>query len=554
MILTSTEESRTLDKRAMEDYGLPEMVLMENAGASVVALTAHRVDWAGAFAVVVCGTGNNGGDGFVIARHAMARGARVMVLLMGDESHMSEASRLYRGILEKMDVPVIAIDKAADWISYIYKADILVDALIGTGLSKDVTGEKAAMIRLMNEAPGTVISVDIPSGLSSDTGAPMGVSVEADYTVALGSIKRGHVLYPGKEMVGELLYSPIGIPEKARADFPVHLATAEEIAEVMPHRNMISHKGKNGFLAILAGSAGMEGAALLAGQGALHAGGGKVAILTVKEAADKLAAKVPELMVSHLQARLTWEDLASDDFPIPDDLADLFDEFEDDFDDEDDEEEDYLTDEGMEPDCFLPAMTAALEEKWDAYDVLAIGPGIGRDEKTQAFVAYVLTHWKKKIIVDADALFAIGEMKINLKSLPGEIILTPHVGEFAHLTGLSPKEIEAHRIDAAISFAKKNHVVLVLKGAPTVTAFPDGRAYVNTTGNPGMATGGMGDTLTGIITAMAGQGLTIEDAAMTGVYLHGLAADLLAEETPVGYTASEVAGKVPEAMAAVSDQ
>ncbi len=193
----------------------------------------------------------------------------------------------------------------------------------------------------------------------------------------------------------------------------------------------------------------------------------------------------------------------------------------------------------------------ALKEKWDAYDVLAVGPGLGRRERTQEFVSAVLHEWTKKLIVDADALFAIKEKEIDLKSLPGELILTPHVGEFAHLTGLSPKEIEAARVDYAISFAKENQVTLVLKGAPTVTALPDGRAYVNTTGNPGMATGGMGDTLTGIIAAMAGQGLPAGEAAALGVYLHGLAADLLAEETPVGYSASQVAKMVPKARAQV---
>ena len=532
MILTDTEESRRLDKRAMEDWGLPEMVLMENAGASVVALTDGKVTWDGAFAVIVCGTGNNGGDGFVIARHAAAKGAKVMVLLMGDESHMSEAGKCYRAMVEKMDIPVIAIEKAVDWISYIYKADILVDALIGTGLSRDVEGEKAAMIRLMNEAPGTVISVDMPSGLSSDTGAPMGIAVEADYTVALGSVKRGHVLYPGKEYCGVLLHSPIGIPDKARANFPVQLFGRKEAAAFLPQRNMISHKGKNGFLAILAGSAGMEGAAILAGQGALYAGGGKVAVLIAKAAEEKLKLKVPELMVSALDAPFFLEDLLAERFAP--------------------ELSGRLTDELMAPPYFLETMFPKLKEKWDAYDVLAIGPGIGREERTQEFVCRVLYKWEKKIIIDADALFAIKEQEIDLKSLPGDLILTPHVGEFAHLTGLSPKEIEAHRIDAAISFAKENQVTLVLKGAPTVTALPDGRAYVNTTGNPGMATGGMGDTLTGIITALVGQGLPPEEAAPLGVYLHGLAADILAKEIPVGFTASQVAEMVPRARVLIS--
>lgn len=505
MILTKTEESRLLDSMAMKEYGIPEMVLMENAGASVVRLTQPYVDWDGAFTVILCGSGNNGGDGFVAARYAAEKGARVLVLLMGNEAHMSESSKQYKAVAEKMGIPVISISKAEEGASYIHDADILVDALIGTGLSSEVKGDKALLITLMNEAQGIIISVDVPSGMMTDSGKAAGVVVDADYTVALGSVKRGHVLYPGSSYTGTLLYSPIGIPNEARMDFPVRLTEREDVFNILPVRNRVSHKGKNGFIGIFAGSDGMEGAALLAGQGALYAGGGKVAVVTASGAAHALAGRIPELMVSSI---------------------------------------------GKGP-FFTGENSGEALEKAKAYDVVALGPGLGRNRETGRFVKDLVTSFGGTMVIDADGLFALKEENISLDTCPGRLILTPHVGEFSHLTGLTPKEIEDGRIDEAIRFAVENHVVLVLKGAPTVTAMPDGSAYVNPTGNPGMATGGMGDTLTGIIAALAGQGMNASGAALAGVYLHGLAGDMAAEKMPVGYRASDLAKLIPAARAEV---
>lgn len=505
MILTKTEESRLLDSMAMKEYGIPEMVLMENAGASVVRLTQPYVDWDGAFTVILCGSGNNGGDGFVAARYAAEKGARVLVLLMGNEAHMSESSKQYKAVAEKMGIPVIPVSKAEEGAPYIHDADILVDALIGTGLSSEVKGEKALLITLMNEAQGIIISVDLPSGMMTDSGKAAGVVVDADYTVALGSVKRGHVLYPGSSYTGTLLYSPIGIPNEARMDFPVRLTEREDVFNILPVRNRVSHKGKNGFIGIFAGSDGMEGAALLAGQGALYAGGGKVAVVTAAGAAHALAGRIPELMVSSI---------------------------------------------GKSP-FFTGEDSGEALEKAKAYDVVALGPGLGRNRETGRFVKDLVTSFGGTMVIDADGLFALKEENISLDTCPGRLILTPHVGEFSHLTGLTPKEIEDGRIDEAIRFAVENHVVLVLKGAPTVTAMPDGSAYVNPTGNPGMATGGMGDTLTGIIAALAGQGMNASGAALAGVYLHGLAGDMAAEKTLVGYRASDLAKLIPAARAEV---
>lgn len=334
----------------------------------------------------------------------------------------------------------------------------------------------------------------------------MGLAVMADYTVALESYKRCHVLSPGHEYCGKVLYSAIGLPAAVGRSLPVSLIEEREVGNLLPLRERMCHKGKNGFIGIIAGSAGMEGAALLAGQGALHAGAGKVAVVTVPKAAAVIAGKVPELMVSFVG----------------------------------------------DSDFFTSAMAEEVLQKAEAYDVLAIGPGLGRDAETGRFVKEILTHWRKPIIVDADALYAAAEMEIDLARCPGQLILTPHVGEFAHLTGRTAAEAERERINGAIAFAMERGVTLVLKGMPTVIAAKDGFAYVNVTGNPGMATGGMGDTLTGIIAALVGQEMDPEPAAICGVYLHGLSGDLLARETAVGYTASDVARMVPRAREMVT--
>lgn len=502
MILATAEESRQIDRRAMEQFGIPEAALMESAGAAVVRLSFGEKEWRGQRAVIVCGTGNNGGDGFVAARYAAELGALVTVLLFGNPAHLGKASAAYRKAAETMGIPVVEISSAAGAASYLDGADVIIDALIGTGLTSAVTGEKAALIERMNAARGTVIAVDVPSGISADTGRASGAAVTADLTVALGTMKRCHVLDPGLAFCGRVRYASIGIPERAREGYPVRVTEAADVFRLLPRRVRTAHKGSNGFAGIFAGSDGMAGAGLLAAQGALYGGAGKTALCTVSGAARELTGKMPEVMVH-----------------------------------------------GMgESACFNESFLERSLAEAAAFDVTALGCGFGRSEESQRFTEALLKKLRGPVVVDADALFAAAERKISFRDLPGgPFVLTPHVGEFSRLTGLSAVEIERDRIGAALSFAEERGVILVLKGVPTVTAFPDGRAWINPTGNPGMAAGGMGDTLTGIITALIGQGIEPGMAAVGGVYLHGLAGDLLAEEAAVGYTAGDVARKVPAA-------
>lgn len=501
MILTTTEEARQLDTIAMERYGIPEAVLMENAGREAACLFSQHVDWDGMDTLVICGTGNNGGDGFVAARYAAMQGAFVQILLMGNESHMSDASRLYRHATEQMGIGVVAIQTAEEAKPFIDQADCIIDALIGIGLraGNRVEGEKAELIRQINESKAVILALDVPSGMIADTGQAAGAVVNADYTVTMGSIKRGLLLYPGSEYAGTLFYTDIGIPDEAREKFSVTLMQKEQVREVLPVRSRIAHKGTGGHVCIAAGSYGMEGAGLLSAGGALLSGAGKVSLLSPSRAAAAMVGHFPEVMVSA----------------------------------------------AGEGGAFTEEMEKTVLAHAAQASVLAIGPGIGRAEGTGEFVKQVIENAAVPLVIDADGLYWMARREIHFSR--GMAVLTPHVGEFSRLTGYSAADIEAHRIDYAKEYAMKHSVVLVLKGAPTVTALPDGRAFVNTTGNPGMATGGMGDTLTGIISSLIAQGMDMGLAACAGVYLHGLAGDLAAETKTIGFTASELASFLPAA-------
>ena len=506
--IVTAEEMRRLEAVAREDFGLSEATLMESAGTAVADVILDRLESRHKTVVIVCGTGNNGGDGFVCARVLKNAGVSVKVLLFGDPDRIGGAARAYFGGVDIMRIPIVLIQKAIEAAPYIAEADVVVDALIGTGLTGEVTGEKAELIEIMNRNHAMMVSVDMPSGVMADTGKTKGAVIFADVTVALGALKRAHVLACAKEFCGEVVLSDIGIPAAADLSLHVFEVNRQRMWYVLPLRDWMSHKGKNGFIGIIAGSADMAGAGLLAAQGALCAGAGKVELLTTKAVARSLAGRIPEVMVRGV----------------------------------------------ADGDAFSAADAETVLAAAAAYDVVVIGPGLSRAEETQIFVEKILQKLAKPIVADADALYAMATRKTDLASLPGEYVLTPHVGEFSRLSGLSAKETEEERIDAAVSLAKKTGTTVVLKGAPTVTADRFGSAYVNTTGNPGMATGGMGDTLSGVIAALIGQDAGVVNAAYGGVYLHGLAGDLLAKETPVGFTAGELAKKIPEAWALIEKE
>jgi NAD(P)H-hydrate epimerase len=381
-----------------------------------------------------------------------------------------------------------------------------VDAIFGTGLSKDIKGSLAQTIDLLNASGVPVISVDIPSGVSSDNGKVMGTAVSAKATVTFGAPKRGHFLHPGAEYAGELFVEDIGFPEEFFNDIKCNLLEREEMAALLPSRPRYSHKGQYGHVLIVAGSRGKTGAAFMAAKACLMSGAGLVTL------------GVPESLMEVFQTRVTEEMC----LPLPD------------------SGDGTLSSKAIDP------IMGFLENSADA---LAIGPGIGVSNETKALVQKLAATVKVPTIMDADALNCLDKKPGAPKKAKAPLVLTPHPGEFAHMSGLKIEDVETNRIEAAIAFSRKSGAILVLKGVPTVVAEPDGEIFINTTGNPSMAKAGTGDVLTGMVASFIGQGLSPLDAARLGVYVHGMAGDLAASEFGLhSVLASDIIGAIPEAF------
>lgn len=509
MKLAKAAEMRSIDNRAINEYGIPGVVLMENAGrATVAAIRGFRQALSGQKVVIVAGPGNNGGDGLVIARYLHQAGCRVTVLaLVKQETWRGDAAVNWR-IVQKLPVRMVEVvdeEAASRCQGEFFQADFLVDALFGTGLTRRVEGHYATVIDLMNQSGSPIVSADIPSGLDSDTGKPLGPCVRAALTVTYGLAKPGQLLQPGAEYVGRLEIADIGIPSEiiAEAGLLNESLTEGDAARLLPPRLSASHKGTFGHLLLLAGSQGKTGAALLAAMGALRSGVGLVSLGVPQQLNPIFESSLLEAMTVPL---------ASDYFLGSDDYA---------------------------------AIALALPGK----DAVVLGPGLGTESDTAELVTRLYREVGVPMVVDADALNLLGP------SLPvggvgqGARILTPHPGEMARLTGLTTQQIQADRLAVAQAFAKENGVVLLLKGAATIIAGPDGRVSINTTGNPGMAAGGMGDVLSGVIGALLAQGVAAWEAACLGAFVHGLAADRLARSrSRGGILASEVAVEVAAAF------
>jgi NAD(P)H-hydrate epimerase len=492
---------RGIDQRAIEGYGIPGMVLMERAGLAV-ARTIREL-YSERKVIVLSGTGNNGGDGVVAARELWNSGRKVRVLVTGGKEALSPDMKAQCGIAGNMGIPVEFSARLSDRDLH---GALLVDAVFGTGLSKPVSGAIAGTFRLINESPAPVLSVDIPSGVSADTGEVLGEAVTADTTVTFGAPKRGHLLHPGAARTGRLLVEDIGFPGELFRDIKCTLLEKAQVAQLVPPRPRYSHKGHYGHVLLVAGSRGKTGAALMAARACLRAGAG---LLTLG---------VPGSLAGAFQGRVTEEMT----LPLPD------------------------TSGGGFSSKALDEILGFLDERGD---VLALGPGLGRDSDTARLVRGLVASSAAPMLIDADGLNALAGHPDIFRKARAPVVLTPHAGEFSRLTGLGRHEIEADRIETALAFANKAGVYLILKGAPTVIAEPGGEAFVNSTGNPGLAKAGTGDILTGMVAAFIAQGMSPLEAALLGVYMHGLAGDLAASvKTEYSVLASDVAEAVPLAF------
>lgn len=484
---------READRYTIEELGIPGVVLMENAGIAVVrALNEAFPPEDQRKILVFCGKGNNGGDGFVVARHMFLSGDDVEVLLAGAKKELKGDASLNMNIAERLGIPITEIGKIADLENLnilLDDFDIIIDALLGTGIQKPAEDLYAYIIELINSTGSFVVSVDIPSGLPTDSGELIGPAVEADLTVTFGYPKICHVMPPAEDQCRELVVADICIPDEA-VKFEKgsrEIITAESLEDIIQPRLADSHKGDYGHLLVVAGSMGKIGASVMAARSASCSGAGLVTVAAPLSCVPVVQAKLTEEMAFALEDN-------GKGFILKENVANF-----------------------------------PLEGKFTAY---AVGPGIGNKEETFAFIRSLLPLIPVPAVLDADGLNAIaGQLEI-LRDVKVPLILTPHPGEFARLTGMDVAEVQKNRLEAAADFSMKWKVYIVLKGYRTVVASPEGNIYVNLTGNPGMAKGGSGDVLTGIIGGLLAAGIEPLDAARLGVYLHGLAGDIAAEELP----------------------
>lgn len=537
MKVVTAAEMRQIDQDTIEGIGIPGIVLMETAGSAIVnAIQRHypTCKRIGIFA----GKGNNGGDGIVIARQLSHIGHDVHLFLVSPpdsftgeaETNLQIAKRLTASfglqttpkgglrIEELLTDTALGTEKGAS-LNHITGCQLFVDAIFGTGLRGEVRESIATLINTINNLSIPTLSVDLPSGLDADTGNPLGTCVHADRTVTIGLPKRGLLVHPGAELAGKLEVVDIGFPEQVidAQNIKVHWTTAAQASEWVPPRPSASHKGSYGRVLVVAGATGMTGAAALASEAALRAGAGLVTLATPKHLNPILEGLLPEVMT----------------LPLPE------------------------TEAGS---LAVSASSTILEFAEKTKSTLAIGPGLSQNLETVALVQQLVRENQEqglglRMVIDADGLNALAQAREYISLLDGETVLTPHPGEMARLTKNSVSTLEADRIRTAQQFASEQGVTLVFKGAPTVTGTPDGNVWINSTGNAGMGTGGMGDVLTGVIAGLMAQGVSSERAAALGVYVHGLAGDIASEKSGMhGLIASDVLKTVPEAIASLIDR
>ncbi len=506
--LASAEEMRELDRRTIEEFGLPGELLMEAAARGVFNYLereyAHVDD-----ALIFCGKGNNGGDGFAIGRLLLNRGAEVTAILLGKKKDVKGDAKLNLDRFLKSGGELLEVERESeldDLLERMSGSGLVVDAIFGTGLSSAVTGVAARAIALINavslECGMPVIAVDIPSGVNGSTGEVRGDAVRADATVTFGLAKVGHYTYPGAHYVGELEVVDIGIPSSFCEQIRTFAVSDETALSLIQPRPADSHKGGNGHAVIFAGSPGKTGAAALTGLAALRAGAGLVTLAVPASLNDIFEAKVTEVMTE----------------PIPDEASRKF---------------------GKKS-------IAAAKKILAGKDAIALGPGIGMGDETDAFVKEILLAARVPLVLDADGLTSLSRQPGLLKKIKAPLILTPHPGEMSRLCGIKTANLQSDRLGLAKKFATQWGAIVALKGARTVIAHPDGSAFINLSGNSGMAAAGMGDALTGIIAGLLAQHYDPLDAAALGVYIHGKAGDLAAEKMGgVGIIASDLIRRIP---------
>jgi len=508
MKIATVAQMRNLDKTAIEKYGISGPILMENAGEAAYYLIAQELgDVAGLDFVVVCGSGHNGGDGLVVARKLYSMGAQVQVFCLGKLEKFDATVRPFYEMVVKIGIPFTLVpDEAAlpALSSALEASDVIIDAIFGTGLSREVQGRYAQVIAMINHSPAPVYSIDIPSGIHGDTGQVMGVAVQADATITFGLPKPGNLIYPGYEYGGELNVTHISFPPALTQG--EHLTTATVPLPPLPARRGDAHKGAMGKVMFVAGAAKYLGAPYFAAMGFLRSGGGLAYLSTPEPVAPFIAMKGSEIVLMPRSA----------------------------------------TPAGSLAMANLDALLADSQEM----SMVCLGSGVSLEAETQELVRKLVQQLEKPLLVDGDGLTALSGHLDLLRQRTAPTILTPHPGEMARLLGISVREVQSNRLELARTAAQDWGATIVLKGPHTIIAHPNGEAFFNLSGNPGMATAGSGDVLTGVIAGMyAAQGFDFETAASMGTFIHGLAGDVAATELGAdGMIAGDILARVPDAI------
>lgn len=503
MRVSRVAEMRNLDSRATSEFGISQETLMEKAGEAAYFVILKEFGGKGKKFVIFCGGGNNGGDGFVVGRKIHSDGGEVKILLLGDGGKLEGAAKKNFDIVSTMSIEVSALKSIEQAKEAVSSCDAIVDGIFGTGLSREAGGIYRDVIQLINESGKKVFSIDIPSGVNGDTGQVMGVAVKSDYTVTYGLPKIGNMLYPGFDLCGKLYVSHISFPPSLYNTESIKVEINDLVE--LPRRGGDTHKGSYGKALLIAGSSSYLGAPYFSALSFLKTGGGLSYLATPKSMAPFLASKGSELVLIPQQE----------------------------------------TDSG----------SLALENKEELVefsrkvDMVIVGPGLSLNDETQELVRELVREIKVPLLIDGDGITAIASDLGIIKKREAETILTPHSGEMARLANLEVEEVNRDKVSVLQKTARDLNAIIVFKGAHSLTSYPDERVYINTSGNPGMATAGSGDALTGAIAAMYGVGLPLREAVRIGVFIHGFSGDLAAREKGEdGITAQDILDYLPHAM------
>ena len=513
MKVATDSQIQNLDRKAIQDFGIPGIVLMENAGAGTVrALYDHFPDIRSRKVAIIAGPGNNGGDGFVIGRHLINRGVDVTALLVTAKEKVRGDARINLELYQKLR-PIHEVHRQEDLLplrEQLGREGLVIDAILGTGLKSAVSGFFRETIDFINSLSVPVVAVDIPSGIEASSGKILGAAIRAKLTATFGIPKIGLLMHPGRSHTGKIEVVDISIPDYLvqEENIRVQLIELSDLACILKQRSADTHKGQCGHLLILAGSPGKTGAAAMVSEAALRSGAGLITLGIPSSLNAIMETKLTEVMTE----------------PLPETTAQTM---------------------------SIESWTK-IQELMEGKKAVALGPGISTEPETMQVVNRIICNSPIPLIIDADGINALAENCALLKEASAPVLLTPHPGEMARLMKSSVQHIQEDRIGIAGRFATEHGVYLVLKGAQTIIADPGGEVYINPTGNPGLASGGTGDVLTGMIAGFVAQGYSLSEASRVGVYLHGYIADLLAEETgEIGLTATDLLARIPVTLKAV---